>query len=137
VPAAQAILRGALERNNPTNPVYWIHTSGAGIFSYLDTDKGVYGKRGEKVYDDWEGITEITSLPDHALHRDVDKIVLQAGAEHSRVLKTAIISPVTVYGVSHFSSLYNRPRLKTDSSIQVEAVGLVRSEAARYTSWHL
>jgi hypothetical protein len=131
-------LKGALKKNDCANPVYWIHTSGAGIFSHLDTDNGVYGKRGEKIYDDWEGIAEITSLPDHALHRDVDKIVLQAGTDHSSILKTAVISPVTVYGMLHYFLTFDSDRhSKTNPSIQVEAVGLVRSAAARYTRWLL
>ena len=78
--------------------MYLLHTSGTGILSFLDTENGVYGERRDKLYDDLEGVQEILGFPDHAFHRDVDKFVLEAGAEHSKVLKAAIVSPSTVYG---------------------------------------
>jgi hypothetical protein len=52
-----------------------------------------------KIFDDWDGVKEIVSIPDHAFHRDVDKIVLEAAGSHVDVLRAAIISPVTVYGM--------------------------------------
>jgi nucleoside-diphosphate-sugar epimerase len=59
---------------------------------------GVYR---EKEYNDWEGVHEATSLPDYALHRNVDKIVLDAGINHGGADKgiyTAIVCPPTIYG---------------------------------------
>ncbi|GKZ70311.1 hypothetical protein AnigIFM63309_002683 [Aspergillus niger] len=96
--AAKAIAQGALEGHTEERPVYWLHTSGAGIFSFLDTETKVYGEKGEKIYDDVQDIKEIVNFPDHAFHRDVDKAVFEAGSVRPGVLKTAIISPVTVYG---------------------------------------
>ncbi|GLA88879.1 hypothetical protein AtubIFM56815_003345 [Aspergillus tubingensis] len=96
--AAKAIAQGALEGHTEERPVYWLHTSGAGIFSFSDTENKVYGEKGEKIYDDVQDIHEIVSFPDHAFHRDVDKAVLEAGSVRPGVLKTAIVSPVTVYG---------------------------------------
>ncbi|EYE91905.1 NAD-dependent epimerase/dehydratase family protein [Aspergillus ruber CBS 135680] len=96
--AAQAIVRGALEGHDEEHPVYYLHTSGTGILSFLDTENGVYGERRDKLYNDLEGVQEILSFPDHAFHRNVDKFVLGAGAEQLKVLKTAIVSPTTVYG---------------------------------------
>jgi nucleoside-diphosphate-sugar epimerase len=55
-----------------------------------------YGEPSDKVYNDWDGIGEVTSLPDEAAHREVDKIVLAAGSA-GRV-KTAIVCPPTIYG---------------------------------------
>jgi nucleoside-diphosphate-sugar epimerase len=46
-------------------------------------------------YDDLEDVAALTSLPDSAFHRDIDKIVLAAGSE---AVKTAIICPPTIYG---------------------------------------
>ena len=43
--------------------------------------RGAYGVRAEKVFDDWDGVKGVTSLPDAAPHRNVDKIVLAAGTE--------------------------------------------------------
>ena len=40
----------------------------------------------------------MTSLPDQAFHRNIDKLVLDAGTRNSSVLKTAIICPPTIYG---------------------------------------
>lgn len=34
----------------------------------------VYGNKSDKVYDDWEGVEELVSLPDHAFHRNVDSL---------------------------------------------------------------
>ncbi|GKZ33127.1 hypothetical protein AbraIFM66950_002909 [Aspergillus brasiliensis] len=94
----KAITQGALEGHTEERPVYWLHTSGAGIFSFLDTENKVYGEKGEKFYDDVQDIKEIVNFPDHAFHRDVDKAVFEAGSVRPGVLKTAIVSPVTVYG---------------------------------------
>lgn len=96
--ASQAIYSGILKGHSPDRPVYWLHTSGAGIFSYIDTDNETYGIRREKTFDDLEGIKEIITMPDHAFHRNVDKFVLEATAKHPETLKAAIISPNTVFG---------------------------------------
>jgi len=42
-----------------------------------------------------DGIGEVTSLPDHAPHRNVDKVVLGAG---SSTIRVAIVCPPTIYG---------------------------------------
>lgn len=47
------------------------------------------------IYDDWDGINTVTSLPDFAPHRTVDKIVI--AASHG-ALKTAIVCPPCIYG---------------------------------------
>ena len=43
-------------------------------------------------------MSELTSLPDEAFHRNVDKIVLAAGSKYEDRLKTVIICPPTIYG---------------------------------------
>lgn len=96
--AASAIAAGIIQGHTPERPAYWIHTSGAGIFSYLDEDEKRYGLVRDKVFDDWDDIQEIISIPDHAFHRNVDKIVFEATAKHPDVLHAAIVSPTTVYG---------------------------------------
>jgi nucleoside-diphosphate-sugar epimerase len=50
----------------------------------------------EQKYDDVKDIDRLINLPDEALHRNVDKIVLAA---NSAAVKTAVISPPTIYGV--------------------------------------
>lgn len=46
-------------------------------------------------YNDLEGVSDLTGLPDSAFHRDVDKLVLGAASES---VKTAIVCPPTIYG---------------------------------------
>ncbi|CAG8942431.1 unnamed protein product [Penicillium salamii] len=96
--AAQAIAKGAIEGHSPDRPAYWLHTSGAGIFSSFEDEENTYGKRSEVTWDDLRDIQRIISFPDHAFHRIVDKTVLDAAASSPDVLKAAIISPTTVYG---------------------------------------
>lgn len=50
-------------------------------------------------YDDLEGVDKLTSLPDDAFHRDVDKVVLEAGIKYSDNVKIAIVCPPTIYGM--------------------------------------
>merc|ERR1712093_570892 len=49
----------------------------------------------QQPYDDLDRVSDLTSLPDSAFHRDVDKIVLGAS---SHIVKTAVICPPTIYG---------------------------------------
>jgi nucleoside-diphosphate-sugar epimerase len=89
----------ALAETRSSKPKFFIHTSGTGVLLLDHIQKGLdYGVLSPKIFDDWDGIGEVTSLPDEAPHRDVDKIVLAAGAAHSNV-KTAIVAPPTIYGV--------------------------------------
>jgi len=65
---------------------------------FQDTDTSTYGEANDKIYDDLEGVAEVTSLPDHASHRTVDQLVLAAGSQHCDRIKTAIVCPPTIYG---------------------------------------
>ncbi|KAJ5528237.1 hypothetical protein N7513_012396 [Penicillium frequentans] len=96
--AAKAITAGLVAGHTKENPGYLLHTGGTGILTFEDSDSGTYGNKSEKVYDDWEGVEELLTLPDHAFHRNVDQIVLEAGAKHADVLKTALVCPPTIYG---------------------------------------
>ncbi|KAI0390808.1 hypothetical protein F5Y17DRAFT_443170 [Xylariaceae sp. FL0594] len=81
---------------------YWLHTGGNGILTYFDTSANRIGfppSSPEKVFDDLEGVAELTSLPDEAFHRNVDKIVLECGTVHAdKGVRTAIVCPPTIYG---------------------------------------
>ncbi|KAJ5332817.1 uncharacterized protein N7506_006600 [Penicillium brevicompactum] len=94
VPSAQAIVRG-LSRRQADGPAYYIHTSGGFALASETLSTGRYGERFDKQYDDWDRINELTSLPDHAPHRIVDKVVL--AADPSKV-RTAIVAPAVIYG---------------------------------------
>lgn len=94
VGAAKAIVAGLAQSKKPT---YFIHTSGTGVLSFEDFKEGTRGIRREKTFDDWDGIGEVTSLPDDALHRNVDKIVLGASSVSSNI-RTAIVCPPCIWG---------------------------------------
>lgn len=96
VGAATAIVAG-LSNSTAPGPSYLIHTSGTGILSWADAEESTYGYHREHTYDDWEGIKEVTSLPDAAVHRNVDKIVLAASKGAGQV-NTAIVCPPCIYG---------------------------------------
>ncbi|KAJ5306155.1 hypothetical protein N7508_005170, partial [Penicillium antarcticum] len=72
LPIRKSIVTGILQGHTPERPAYWLHTSGAGIFSYIDEDEKIYEIKRAKIFNDWDGIKEIVSNPDHAFHRDVD-----------------------------------------------------------------
>ena len=97
VVAAKALLKGLASRTIE-QPGYAIHTSGTGILTFSDVQTKTYGEPSAKVYDDWDGIEEITSLPEDAFHRNVDKVILEGSKEYPAKLRTAIVCPPTIYG---------------------------------------
>lgn len=90
--SAKAIVKGMAKHGSTS---FLIHTSGTGVLCLETLQKKAFGDELTKTYNDWEGIKELTSLPDEAVHRNVDKIVLAAGSDS---LKTAIVCPPTIYG---------------------------------------
>ncbi|KAK4940755.1 hypothetical protein LTR10_019148 [Elasticomyces elasticus] len=64
----------------------------------ITIDRGCWGDELSKVYDDWVGVEELTSLPDHAEHRNVDKLVLEASKIYPDKIKTAIVCPPAIFG---------------------------------------
>ncbi|RMD42876.1 hypothetical protein DV735_g2298, partial [Chaetothyriales sp. CBS 134920] len=93
VPGTTSIIKALHRKKTRT---FYIHTSGTGVLAHETTSTGRFGDEFAKVYNDGDdGIAELTSLPDHALHRNVDKLVLAAGTD---TVKTAIVSPPTIYG---------------------------------------
>ncbi|KAK4548808.1 hypothetical protein LTR36_008581 [Oleoguttula mirabilis] len=91
----KALITGLLRRNEPS---FLIHLSGNGIVA--DWQEGTHiGKLNPKVWSDIDDIDDITSRPDRELHRNVDKIIQAAAAEHGEKLKTAIVCPPDIYGL--------------------------------------
>ena len=81
-------------------PKFLIHTSGTGLLMHADLMAGTLGTHlSEKVYNDWEGVAELTSFPVEraALHRVGDAAAFDA-AEQS--VRSAIVSPLTIYSVT-------------------------------------
>ena len=92
--AVNALAKGLAARALD-EPGFYIHTSGNALLFVTDIDRKTYGERSNKIYNDWEGIEEVTSLPDHAPHRKNDQNVISAD---SSKVKTAIVCPPTIYG---------------------------------------
>ena len=92
--AVNALTKGLAARETET-PGFYIHTSGNALLFVADIDRKIYGEISTKIYNDWEGIGEVTSLPDHAPHRKNDKNVINADGPK---VKTAIVCPPTIYG---------------------------------------
>lgn len=88
-----------IEGHSADRPGYWLHTGGAGILTYFDSEvRKVSGELDEKVFNDGDGVSELTNLPAAAFHRNVDEIVLNTGIQHAASVKTAILCPPTIYG---------------------------------------
>jgi nucleoside-diphosphate-sugar epimerase len=68
------------------------------VLTWETAEKNAYGEELPNVYDDWDGIKEVTSIPDGALHRHVDKIVLRMASENPSAIRTAIVCPPCIYG---------------------------------------
>ncbi|GME48590.1 Nucleoside-diphosphate-sugar epimerase [Neofusicoccum parvum] len=115
-------------------PGYFIHLSGAAILAWDDQVSGKYGEESPKVYDDWDGLEEVTSLPDAAMHRPVEKIVLEAGDE----VRTAIVSPPWIYGRSRASPVEHSVATTTISMFQAHGKGFrVGQGTARWGTVHI
>ena len=80
-----------------SEPSFLIHLSGTGIVADWH-DPTYLGKLNPKIWSDIENIDEITSRPDGELHRNTDKIIQQAAAEHGEKVKTAVVCPPDIYG---------------------------------------
>jgi len=87
-----------LSGHTKERPGYWLHTGGTGILTWYDSKHDLLGEWSDTEYNDWSRVEDLTNLPDEAFHRNVDKIVLEAGTTHGDVVKTALICPPTIYG---------------------------------------
>ncbi|EDU40631.1 NAD dependent epimerase dehydratase family protein [Pyrenophora tritici-repentis] len=95
VASATALVAGLSQSGRKT---HLIHTSGTGVLSFEDFESSTYGFKRDKVYDDWDHISEVTSLPDVALHRNVDKIILGSNQASAGKIQSAIVCPPCIYG---------------------------------------
>ncbi|KAI4758640.1 hypothetical protein E4T44_14703, partial [Aureobasidium sp. EXF-8845] len=97
--AAKAIAAGLARGHSKEKPGYWLHTGGTGILCYKDSADNfkTLGQWTDEQYDDLLGVEKVVNLPDEAFHRNVDKIVLEAGTKNKDVVKTVIICPPTIY----------------------------------------
>lgn len=100
MPSAKAIAAGIAKGHTADHPGFWLHVSGTGILTWYDYAHKRWGQPPlpEERYNDVDDIARVTSLPDEALHRVVDKIVL-ANTSADGPVRTAIIAPPTIYGL--------------------------------------
>ncbi|KAI2614881.1 NAD(P)-binding protein [Hypoxylon sp. NC1633] len=96
-PSARAIAKGLAAGHTAEKPGYWIHLCGTGILTWYDYEHKRFGQAPlpDQRYHDIDDIERIVNLPDQALHRDIDKIVLAA---NSPGVRTLILGPPTIYG---------------------------------------
>ncbi|KAF2013004.1 NAD(P)-binding protein [Aaosphaeria arxii CBS 175.79] len=95
--SAQALLKG-LARHSSERPGWYIHTSGTGILAFEDKRSQTCGILRGRVYNDWEGVSELVNLPSDAFHRNVDSLVTQTYHTPEKTFKTAIVCPCCIYG---------------------------------------
>lgn len=94
--SAQALVAGLTRSGRKS---HLIHVSGTGILSFEDFDSNTYGIKREKVYDDWDNITQVTEgIPDTAIHRNVDKVILGSNEVSGGNIQSAIVCPPCIYG---------------------------------------
>ncbi|KAK7713310.1 hypothetical protein SLS64_004560 [Diaporthe eres] len=98
VPSARAIEKGIAAGHTAEKPGAYIHVCGTGMLTWRDAQENRYGEAPypDEKYDDIADIEKVTSIPDKAYHRNVDKIVLAAN-DHAAV-KTAIVCPPCICG---------------------------------------
>ncbi|KAB8208174.1 nucleoside-diphosphate-sugar epimerase [Aspergillus parasiticus] len=93
--STRALLDG-LSQHSPSSPGYLIHVSATNIQTINQALGSIpLGDTDEKIYDDWDGISEVIGLPDSAPHREVERLILEPKDSNVR---TAIICPSLVYG---------------------------------------
>lgn len=98
VPSAKAIAKGLAAGHTASRPGYWLHICGTGLLMHRDMREQRYGQPpyADERYDDVADIDKVLSIPDAALHRNIDKIVLAAGA--AGAVRTAIVCPPCISG---------------------------------------
>lgn len=94
VPSAEVLYKALAAKKQPT---ILIHTSGTSVLG-----DGLSALKGPstKVWSDRKDIDEINLIRDDAPHRPVDRLILAIQDQNPQV-KTAIICPPLIYGISH------------------------------------
>ena len=90
----KALISGLTKHSSPS---FLIQLSGTAIVADWH-DSTYLGKLNPKIWSDVDDLDEITARPDGELHRNAEKIVRAAAAEHEDRLKTAIVCPPDIYG---------------------------------------
>ncbi|KAF2731158.1 NAD(P)-binding protein [Polyplosphaeria fusca] len=138
--AAKSIAKGLASGNSKNNPRFWLHTGGTGILCWEDMrHDDRLGTHSDKEYNDWTAVQDLTNLPDDAFHRNVDKIVLEAGSKNSDSVKTAIVCPPTIYGQGR-GPVHTRSRQAYELAkfiLTHESVPIIGEGKARWNNIHI
>ncbi|GJJ11962.1 hypothetical protein Clacol_006200 [Clathrus columnatus] len=111
VPAFNALSKGMKRREAEGKETIYIHCSSTG--SIIEDSRGEFAT--DKIYHDLDkSKLGPHDVPDNALHRNVDLLVLAAS---SNLIKTHIISPSTVYGLA--DNVFVQRGISNKSSVQV------------------
>lgn len=107
--------------------------------TFQDSKDERYGELSEKVYNDLDGVEELTNLPDDAFHRNVDKVVLAAGTTHAETTKTALICPPTIYGTGRgpCSKRSRQVYVLAEATLQRKKAPVVGAGKARWNDVHI
>lgn len=97
-PSVHALLAGIRQRAS-SSPAHFIHLSGALNLAHESITNKSWGEPSSKVFNDWAGVGELTSLPAPAEHRAVDAAVLAASGLYPGRVRTAIVDPPLIYGL--------------------------------------
>ncbi|KAF2204247.1 NAD(P)-binding protein [Delitschia confertaspora ATCC 74209] len=89
----KAHLAGLLTRPEKS---FFIRLGGTGVIA--DWKDGPYGELNPKVWSDIDDIDTLTSMPDWALHRPVEKLIQATAEANGEMVKCAIICSSGVYG---------------------------------------
>ncbi|KAF8509426.1 hypothetical protein BU17DRAFT_77845 [Hysterangium stoloniferum] len=117
VPSVKAILEGLIKRDD--NPIY-IHISGTGVLA--SDARGEYAT--DIIYSDLDS-AQVNSIPDTAFHRDVELLVLNASS--SGKIRTHIVTPSTIYGISDHILVQE----SISNSISMQIPEFIRASIAR------
>lgn len=94
--ASLEVIKSVLSKK--TSETLFIQISGTGVITdSMDPEKYTP----DKVYDDVKDIEEINSLDDSQPHRQADKLTLSIEETNPQFVKTAIVSPPTIFGISN------------------------------------
>ncbi|OQE21941.1 hypothetical protein PENSTE_c011G02094 [Penicillium steckii] len=95
VPSAKAIAEGLSqsERNNPT----WIQIAGGSMLSGSEIQSKTFGQPGTKIFNDFQGVSEIHEILNASPKRAVDHLVRGLHSRNPRA-RTAIVYGPLIYG---------------------------------------
>ncbi|PVI07642.1 NAD(P)-binding protein [Periconia macrospinosa] len=94
VAAVEALVAGLAQKQTPA---YIIHSAGTGSLGVPDVQNNTLGSASEKVYDDWDGVDEVTSTPETWGTRKAENVALTASSRNPNIFGAVVVPPF-IYG---------------------------------------